>query len=877
MLKPFFLVILLFTLSFAASAERISDVRNTKHNFSVKAVPELFDADGNPIQREVSATQEAQICVFCHTPHGANLTDIGGGKDLRMAPLWNRSLSGAQYQVYGSDVSGSGTASLDAEVPQPNGVSKLCLSCHDGTLAIGSVNVLNGSKQSAPLAMQGTGSNGEMPEGAGHLSGYTRYLGTNLTNDHPISMVYDENLVLKDGDLRMPSSQPSIYVRQADPMPVNPKATIHLEPTVQTTSGGLVQCNSCHDPHIRDTQQPNIKFLRMNRLQTTEHPLSDRNFSAVYDIICLACHEKEGWAGSAHANKNVANETYTNDAAKLRQFPTGGDGTQVWESACLSCHDPHTVQGSRRLLREGTDDINTPKQGGNPALEQTCYACHSSDGNTLVSQGLNTQVPDIKSDFALPRHMPITSDEQGNYPKEVHNIGSSNLPYAGKDFLESPANLGKVSAGGNLANRHAECTDCHNPHRVTKTRYFNTDPFLGAANDDMAAGTHSHTTPHSNIASGVLRGAWGVEPTYISNNFRDEPVFDDTNVKRGNPPINASTDVNSPYVTREYQVCLKCHSNYAYDQPPALGASTPPYTNAMVQYTNQAREFNSPMNHASEPLSMGVDGGAGNAAAGSNNPNWNTNNHRAWHPVMRATGRTAAKRNANANNWLPPFTAVGTQTMYCTDCHGSNTPKGTAVPGDGTENSSPWGPHGSTNNFILKGPWSGDRLGGTGELEGSPGADNHLCFKCHDFDQYANPSAPVQASGFAANGMCGGMCGGMFSMNNLHIFHANQVTNFRCNLCHVAVPHGWKNKNFLVNLNDVGPESTNGDSGEVRNNTTQGYVNAPYYNRAALKINSFAASGSWNPNNCGSAGIRGNGQLGVSWMAFSSETCANVP
>jgi hypothetical protein len=866
-------------VSYVATAERISDVRNTKHNFSAQALPQLLDADGNPVLRDVVAVEENQICVFCHTPHGANTINIGGPGDQVNAPLWNRNLSGAQYQVYGSNIGASGTASVDADIPQPNGVSKLCLSCHDGTLAIGAVNVLNGTTRSTPLAMQGTGVGGEMPPGMGDLSGYTRHLGTNLTNDHPISMVYDENLVAQDGELRAPENEETIYVRRLEPLPGgNAKATAHLEPTAQSTTGGLVQCSSCHDPHIRDTNVPNIKFLRLNRLQTTEHPLSDQNFSAQYDIICLACHEKAGWAGSAHANRLVADETYNAAAAQLREFPNSGNGTQVWESACLACHDTHTVQGSRRLLREGTDDFNTPKQGGNPALEETCYACHSSDGNTLVAQGMNTPVPDIKSDFALPRHMPITSDEQNSYPDELHNAGSSPLPQAGKDLLESPANLGKVSAGGSLANRHAECTDCHNPHRVSKTRYFYTDPFLGSAEDDMAAGTHNHNAPHSNIASGVLRGTWGVEPIYLNNNFHDEPLFDNTTVKRGNPPVNAPTDVNSTYVTREYQVCLKCHSNYAYDQPPELGASTPMFTNGMTRYTNQAREFNSPQAHANEPVSLGVDGGAGNAPAAFNNPDWNTNNHRAWHPVMRATGRSAAERTANANNWLPPFNAaVGTQTMYCSDCHGSNTNLGTVVPGDGSENSSPWGPHGSSNDFILKGPWSGDRNGGTGELQGSPGADNHLCFKCHDFDQYANPAAPVQASGFSTNGMCGGMCGGMFGMGNLHIFHANQVTNFRCNFCHVAVPHGWKNKNFLVNLNDVGPESTNGDRGEVRNGTTQAYTNPPYYNRAVLKVNRFVPSGSWNPNNCGSAGISGNRQLGVNWMAFSTETCGNVP
>jgi hypothetical protein len=42
----------------------------------------------------------------------------------------------------------------------------------------------------------------------------------------------------------------------------------------------------------------------------------------------------------------------------------------VWKASCLNCHDTHTVQGARRLLREGTDSTAVPKTGGNPALEQ---------------------------------------------------------------------------------------------------------------------------------------------------------------------------------------------------------------------------------------------------------------------------------------------------------------------------------------------------------------------------------------------------------------------------------------------------------------------------------------------------------------------------
>jgi len=117
----------------------------------------------------------------------------------------------------------------------------------------------------------------------------------------------------------------------------------------------------------------------------------------------------------------------------------------------------------------------------------------------------------------------------------------------------------------------------------------------------------------------------------------------------------------------------------------ASTATTSPGTNGMFQYTNQAREFNSPISHRGEGQSLGTDGGA--------DPAYNTNNHRSWHPVMDETGRGPATRMADANNWVAPFNAaVGTQTMYCSDCHGSNTPPGTADPdGPGYENGAVWG------------------------------------------------------------------------------------------------------------------------------------------------------------------------------------------
>jgi hypothetical protein len=141
------------------------------------------------------------------------------------------------------------------------------------------------------------------------------------------------------------------------------------------------------------------------------------------------------------------------------------------------------------------------------------------------------------------------------------------------------------------------------------------------------------------------------------------------------------------------------------------------------------------------------------------------------------------------------------------------------------------------------------------------------------------------AGGMGGGGMGGGGGGGMGGMmcmpatpQNLHIFHAGAVTNFRCNLCHIAVPHGWKNKVFLNNLNDVGPEIPGYTAGtQLRNNTTARLVLGPYYNGATLKVASFATSGAWSPANCGSAGAPGNGATGVNWMAMSTEACINAP
>ena len=853
-------ITLLLGTSGIALAAIVTKVANTKHNLSASG------------PGPVKATSENQICVFCHTPHNAN---------IKVAPpLWNRELSSLTYATYTS-------SSMDAVTNQPGGSSKLCLSCHDGTLAIGTVGVLNGA---GPVTIVMTGTNaGAMPVGSGELTGYTRDIGIDLTNDHPISFTYDPALANNDGELRSPP-----VVDGGIPVVANRIAGVVPKP-IFPLANNEVQCTTCHDPHTweSDPTKGNHKFLRGNRLQQAQ-PLGGA-YNQTYDTMCLACHDKGGrlWAYSAHANQLAADQTYLDAAAAARDFPVN---TPVWKASCLNCHDTHTVQGAKRLLREGTDSLSTPKSGGNPASEETCYQCHSTYGISILTP--LTTVPDIKSDFMLSKHMPIS-----NQP-EAHNIGGSfddsleggtaarcntSGSSCGKDFMESEAVLGKVSAGGSYNNRHAECTDCHNPHRVTKNRLFNDDPVLPAA-----AGTHKHaivagdTVIHNNIISGSLRGTFGVEPQYLSAEFNTHPF--NYVVKRGDGGTSAPTAVTSTYVTREYQICFKCHSPYSYDKtdPTALplgySGGTLNGTNGMRYYSDVAMEFQAPAAHKGTPLSTS-DSGASSS--------YSINNRRSWHPVMDNTGRTnTMPGSASPNLWRSPWNgsnidgptaislvnAVGNQTMYCSDCHGSYTNPGEGVVPIGGEQGNSWGPHGSAENFILKGTWNTGAANAIGS--------NTLCFLCHDQNQYADASgAPASAlnSGFGRSGVDAWSQ----PVNNLHQRHAFYTTQggmplapswpasqngtYRCTMCHSGTAHGWKNKAFLVNLYDLGPEITaiGGETApgpvilsggqpvpkgtQVTATIPAGYSNGPYYRGALLGVVNFKQSGNWVKADCAGA------------------------
>jgi Doubled CXXCH motif (Paired_CXXCH_1) len=175
-----------------------------------------------------------EICIVCHTPHTADTTVID-------SPLWNHEVTSSTFTLYSSS-----TFNAALVIGQPEGVSKLCLSCHDGTVALDSWGNLGGTVS-----------------GGGH----SWIQGTNLSNDHPISFTYDSTLASVDGELHNPNNTPS-----------------GLGNTIANDllSIGRVECTSCHDVH---NKMGNSTILST----TNNHMLWKKNTGSA---LCLTCHDK---------------------------------------------------------------------------------------------------------------------------------------------------------------------------------------------------------------------------------------------------------------------------------------------------------------------------------------------------------------------------------------------------------------------------------------------------------------------------------------------------------------------------------------------------------------------------------------------------------
>jgi len=367
---------ILLALALAAQPGRAQTRSVTK----VLSSPHAF-APGSPGS---VTSSETRACVFCHISHT-------GEKEK----LWNQRSSMAGYVPYASPSMDAAAADVAA------GASKLCLSCHDGTVAVGETVALGQVATSGPMSPSAV-------------------TGPNFSGHHPVGIrpVDDGQLYPGLGQTPATSADPAV-----------------------TLPGGIIECTTCHDPHVDDIDATRRRFL-----------VTPNDNGA----LCLACHDPtrpapsslDGWTSGAHATASHSRSEFYNS---------------VRANACSSCHVPHQAAGSLPLLRA--------------AEEGTCFACHAGTG---TSPALLSVMSELSKPYGHPvsRDSGLHSSVESAYPlnanrhAECPDCHNAHAARAWTSTVTAPAvspplsGTSGVDASGQgarrpAANEYEICLKCH--------------------------------------------------------------------------------------------------------------------------------------------------------------------------------------------------------------------------------------------------------------------------------------------------------------------------------------------------------------------------------------------------------------------------------
>lgn len=273
-------------------------IGNTRHNLTQRQ-----SSGGGPggAAMDQYRNDYGEICVYCHTPHGANTTID--------APLWNRTIKVQNYQTY--DELGTSSLTPGSVSDTPGASSLTCLSCHDGQVAIDSVINMPGpgkynkdqetTSSTTWLQEQWAGLNvrsGIGPQshltlvecmgchatgaalGAGATDFDSFYIGTDLKNDHPVGVTFPTT----SADFNQPAAT------KGTSKYFDNNTNGRMEPAEVRTYNSKVECASCHDPHgVPVGSTPGIQGTRTSTVSFNKTFLRVQNDNSA---LCMTCHIK---------------------------------------------------------------------------------------------------------------------------------------------------------------------------------------------------------------------------------------------------------------------------------------------------------------------------------------------------------------------------------------------------------------------------------------------------------------------------------------------------------------------------------------------------------------------------------------------------------
>lgn len=195
-----------------------------------------------------------RVCAFCHTPHHAIPVGTDGADYL---PLWSHQLTQQNYTKYDS-------SSMVADISDPlTGPTRLCMSCHDGVIAIDQHYGGTGTLVAPP------GRTGDLFDSTGKMKKGGISVGVNgdLSNDHPVGFLYDDVVAKMPNDI---FSSDHVFTNNIAGKKISDCLT-----------NGYMTCATCHDVHNKD----NVADAG----NTYNYFLYSPEMGSQ---ICLSCHNK---------------------------------------------------------------------------------------------------------------------------------------------------------------------------------------------------------------------------------------------------------------------------------------------------------------------------------------------------------------------------------------------------------------------------------------------------------------------------------------------------------------------------------------------------------------------------------------------------------
>lgn len=407
-------------------------------------------------------------------------------------------------------------------------------------------------------------------------------------------------------------------------------------------AGGCTICHELTQPNGTGDYRREVVGAGGDFTLTSHHVTDGTTTEVITDDDCEVCHDQ-----STHKTIGNTPNVLLTDADGGASITYDGTGSSV-ETFCLSCHDGDASvpfsDGATVADIEGTwagsaHDATTAAG----MADERCLGCHGGTDSTrtgltydqnvhgasyahLLSRSPFASVAPTSSFLCYNSGCHGTSGSGGDLQTVfartyTHTITSDTVH---DEATEAASTWGSGAFTG--GNRHVNCLDCHDSHAAGATNH--------------TAGTNAVTT------SSPIYGASGVSFTAGAL------------AKWGTPTSANYTWTDS--VTYEYEICLKCHSNYAW------GSGSPP-----AGHTDVAKEFNP--NSSTRHSVMGTPSGS---TYGYFTGGWSTSKNMYCsdcHTSSTTTDQTGPHGSAVSDILVAPYTsttgAAGTSSDLCFRCH----------------------------------------------------------------------------------------------------------------------------------------------------------------------------------------------------------------